>query len=113
MLLVAIANLPQLRNSQRVLNRFQQLGISNVEVLLNRFMENDEIDIDTIENLLNHKIFWKIPNNYFTIMSSINKGIPVSAYNANSNIAVSYEGLAIGIIDKFLKDSIKGGYFGT
>lgn len=112
-LLVAIANLPQLRNSQRVLNRFQQLGISNVEVLLNRFMENDEIDIDTIENLLNHKIFWKIPNNYFTIMSSINKGIPVSAYNANSNIAVSYEGLAIGIIDKFLKDSIKGGYFGT
>ncbi len=34
-------------------------------------MENDEIKIEDVEDVLGQKIYWKIPNNYFTIMSAI------------------------------------------
>ena len=41
-------------------------------------MENDEIKENDIEKVLSKQIYWKIPNNYFAIMSAINKGLPVS-----------------------------------
>ncbi len=47
-------------------------------------MENDEIKVEDVEDVLGKKIYWKIPNNYFTIMSAINKGIPVGLINADS-----------------------------
>ena len=43
--LVTIANLPALRNSQRCLELFDKLGFdsSKTQLLLNRYMENDEV----------------------------------------------------------------------
>ncbi len=104
-LLVCIANLPALRNSQRCLEFFNHSGIDTdkVQILINRFMENDDIKSDDIENLLGKKIFAKIPNNYFTLMSAINKGLPVCDINPASNVAKSYRELAIIISDNIYK----------
>lgn len=95
-LLVTIVNLPAIRNAQRCLELFERLGYSNekVKIVLNRYMENEEIKTEDVEDVLNKKVYWKIPNNYFTIMSAINKGIPVSMVNDMSNIARSYRDLA-------------------
>lgn len=48
-------------------------------------MENDEITVKDVEDALGQKVYSKIPNNYFTIMSAINKGIP-----ARKSIRVQY-----------------------
>lgn len=95
-LLVAIVNLPAIRNCQRCLELFDRLGYSRdkTKIVLNRYMENEEIKIDDVEDVLDRKIYWKIPNNYFTIMSAINKGIPVGLINSESNIARNYRELA-------------------
>ncbi len=95
-LLVTIVNLPAIRNAQRCLELFDRLGYSQdkVKIVLNRYMENEEIKTEDVEDVLNKKVYWKIPNNYFTIMSAINKGIPVSMVNDMSNIARSYRDLA-------------------
>lgn len=120
--LVTIANLPALRNSQRCLELFEKLGFDNAktQILLNRYMENDEVSEKDVENVLGRKIYWKVPNNYFTMMSSINKGIPVSDINPDSNVAKSYRDLALRITDRVYRDSmvkkfenILGGSFGT
>ncbi len=66
-------------------------------------MENDEIKIEDVEDVLGRKIYWKIPNNYFTIMSAINKGIPVGLINADSNISKSYRELAAMLSDNIYK----------
>lgn len=108
--LVTIANLPALRNSQRCLDLFDKLGLQNVNVILNRFMENDDVTISDVEKVINKKIFWKIPNNYFTMMSSINKGIPVSELNPDSNVAKSYRDLALKLTDRVYKDSLSKKY---
>ena len=107
-LLVSVANLPALRNTQRCLELFEKLGYDKekVKIIINRYMENDEIKETDIEKVLSKKIYWKIPNNYFAIMTAINKGIPVSEINDSTNIARSYKDLAQYISDNLYKQNM-------
>lgn len=104
-LLITIVNLPAIRNCQRCLDLFERLGYETekTKIVLNRFMENEEIKVEDVEDVLGKKIYWKIPNNYFTIMSAINKGIPVGLVNPDSNIAQSYRELAAMLSDNIYK----------
>ena len=104
--LVTIANLPALRNSQRCMELFERLGFSKdkVQIVLNRYMENDEVSEHDVEEVLGRKIFWKIPNNYFTMMSSINKGIPVCLANPDSNVSKSYRSMAMRLSDRIFRE---------
>lgn len=106
-LLVSIVNLPAVRNCQRCLDLFENLGYprEKCRVIVNRFMENDEIKIDDVQEAIGRKIYWKIPNNYFTIMSAINKGVPVSSINQDSNVANSYRELAVMLSDNIYKEN--------
>ena len=69
-------------------------------------MENDEVTVEDVEKALNKKVYWKIPNNYFTIMSSINKGLPASYINPSSNIAQCYRELATVLSDNIYKQKV-------
>lgn len=104
-LLVTVANLPALRNTQRCIELFEKLGYDKekTKIIVNRYMENDEIKETDIEKVLSKEIYWKIPNNYFAIMSAINKGIPVSDINDSTNISQSYKGLAQYISDNLYR----------
>ena len=100
-LLVTVANLPALRNTQRCIELFNS-EVSDrdaIQVVVNRYMENDEIGLEDIEKLLAQSVFEKIPNNYFTMMSAINKGVPVSEINNESNVAKAYRSLALKTAD--------------
>lgn len=99
--LATIVNLPAIRNCQRCLELFEKLGFEEdkVQVLINRYMENDEIKAEDVEEVLGKKLYWKIPNNYFTMMSAINKGVPVCDINPDSNVALSYKNLALMVSD--------------
>ncbi len=103
-LLVTIVNLPAIRNCQRCLELFDRLGYSKdkAKIILNRYMENEEIKTEDVEDVLDRKIHWKIPNNYYTIMSAINKGIPVGMVNPDSNIAKNYRDLAAMLSDNMI-----------
>jgi pilus assembly protein CpaE len=103
--LTTIVNLPALRNCQRCLEFFDKLGYERekVQVVVNRYMENDEITAGDIEKLLGRKIYWKIPNNYFTMMSAINKGLPVSVVSPGSNVAESYKDFALQTTDSIYR----------
>ena len=108
-LLVTIVNLPLIRNCQRCLDLFENLEFpaSKTKILINRYLENDEITVEDVEKTLNKAVYWKVPNNYFTIMSSINKGIPVSEVNEQSNITESFSKLASKLADDLFESDIK------
>jgi MinD-like ATPase involved in chromosome partitioning or flagellar assembly len=55
---------------------------------------------------LGEKIYWKIPNNYFSIMEAINKGLPVSDVNSNSNISNNFRDLATKMSDEIVEETI-------
>ena len=113
--LVTIVNLPALRNCQRCLDLFDKLGYDSekVQILINRYMENDEIKAEDVEKLLNKPIYWKIPNNYFTLMAAINKGVTASEINSSSNVAVSYRELAMNVSDSVYRKRIINKYSQT
>ena len=108
-LLTTVVNLPLIRNCQRCIDLFERNNISSdkTKIIVNRYLENDEITIDDVEKALNKKVYRKIPNNYYTIMSSINKGIPVSEVNENSNITESFSQLAVTILESIFEKEIR------
>lgn len=111
-LLATVANLPALRNTQRCLELFDKLGYDRekTKIVVNRYMENDEIKESDVEKVLSRQVYWKIPNNYFAIMSAINKGIPVSEINTSTNVAQSYRELARFMSDNLYKINLKKDY---
>ena len=90
--LVLMVNLPSIRNCQKCLSLFKRLEYDEekIKLVVNRYIEDDEISVDDVEEALNHSIYWKIPNNYFSIMSSINKGIPVTELEEDSEITRNF-----------------------
>jgi len=106
-LLLTTIDLPALRNCQRCLDLFEgeDFDSDKIKILINRYMESDDIKLEDVENLLRKKVFWKIPNNYFTMMSAINLGVPVAEINKDSNVARSYKDLSILISDSIYKQN--------
>ena len=106
--LVTIVNLPALRNCQRILDLFDKLGYDKekTQIVINRYMENDEIKVEDVEQVLGKEVYWKIPNNYFTMMSAINKGVSVSEVNSESNVAISYKNLAMSVSDMVYRNKL-------
>lgn len=100
-LLVSILNLPSVRNCQRCFDLFKRLGYQKekIKLIINRYMENDEIKIEDVEEVLDNNVYYKIPNNYFTIINAINKGLPVSDINQQSNITKAFRELAALLSD--------------
>ena len=107
-LLVSAINVPAVRNCQRCLNAFDRLDYEEekTKIIINRYVENDDIRIEDFEKAVDKPVYWKIPNNYYTITSAICKGKPVCEINNDSNIAKSYRELATDISDNIYKQSI-------
>lgn len=107
-LFTTIVNIPAIRNAQRCLNLFKSRRYpqDKVKVVLNRYMENDEIKLEDIETTFGEKVYWKIPNNYFSIMEAINKGVTVSEVSTNSNIANSFRDFAGKIADDMAETAV-------
>ncbi len=106
--LVTIVNFPALRNCQRILDLFDKLGYDRekTQIVINRYMENDEIKAEDVEKLLEKPVYWKIPNNYFTMMSAINKGVSVAEINPESNVALSYKEFAMSVSDMVYRNKV-------
>jgi pilus assembly protein CpaE len=78
-LLLSMVNMPTIRSTKRCLGVFKQLRYDpeKVKLIVNRYLPDEEISIEDIEYVLEHPVFWKIPNNYMVVMNSINRGIPI------------------------------------
>ena len=57
-------------------------------------MPNEEITVEDVVDALDHPVYWKIPNNYFTVMSAINRGLPISSVDPDANVIESFLDLA-------------------
>ena len=108
-LLITIINLPSVRNCQRCFDLFKRLGYTKdkIKIIVNRYMENDEIKVEDVEEVLGHPVYFKIPNNYFTIINAINKGLPVCEINPHSNNAKSFKELAALLSDNLTYSNTK------
>ncbi len=108
-LYVTPVNYSALKNTKNSISILKENGIAKekIKIILNRYIENDELIIEDIEKELGTEIYKKIPNNYFTVISAINKGISVAEENINSNVAESFRELAVMLSDNIIENSLK------
>ena len=100
-LLLGMLNMASIRNLQKSYELFDNMGFKGdkVKLIINRFIQNSEISIKDVEKTVGADVFYKIPNNYLTLIDAINLGKPVNETNPNSNIAKAYSGLADEILN--------------
>ncbi|MBP2676605.1 MAG: response regulator receiver protein [Deltaproteobacteria bacterium] len=95
-LLVTLLNLPALKNTQRSIELFARLGIldDRVQLVLSRYLPNDEISRESIEGILNCPVFFAVPNDYPTVLSSINRGKLLSETAPEKEVSAAFRKMA-------------------
>ncbi len=98
-LLVSALELPAIRNSKRCIEIFQRLGYGRdkVKLVLNRFVPNRSLATDKFEKSFEYPIFWRIPNDYGSVSSSINSGVPLLESVPESPVTVNLRELAFSL----------------
>jgi len=107
-LLISMVNLPSIRNCQRCMDLFHRLEYrtDKIKLIVNRYMDNEEITVEDVEDALGYEVYWRIPNSYFSVMSAINKGVPVSTIAPNSSIDDSFTELAAKLSDSIIMTTL-------
>ena len=95
-LLVTLLNLPSLKNTGRSIELFARLGIldDRVKLVLSRYLPNDEIPRESIEGILNCTVFHAVPNDYPTVLSSINRGKLLSEIAPGKEVTEAFRKMA-------------------
>jgi len=99
-LLVSLLNLPSLKNTQKCLDLFSRLGLRDerVKLVLSRYLPNDEIPKESIEGIMNAPVFFAIPNDYPTVISSINRGKLLHEIAPGKEVSRSFQGLTAKLL---------------
>lgn len=101
--LVSILNYPCLINTKKLINTFQHLGypsLDRVKVVINRNNGKSSVSLKEAEKSINKRIFWSIPNDYYTTMSAINQGKTLSTVAHKSEINKNIKEFASALLEK-------------
>ena len=96
-LLVTQLDLPCLRNVVRLIqyfDTFDSIG-EKLKVVLNRFgLTDNQISYNKALDTIGREVFWKIPNDYATMVESRNNGVPLILQAPKAKLTRSYIELA-------------------
>ncbi len=96
-LLITQLDLPCLRNVVRLIHYFEQFETlsEKLKVVLNRSGLNDmQISLKKALEIIGREIYWKIPNDYGTMVESRNNGVPLILQAPKTKLTKSYIDLA-------------------
>ena len=82
-------NVPAVRAAAAGLTALRQLGLDNrkLRVVLSRADSDEEVSLRQAREALGAPVFWRIPNDYPTVLSSINQGTPLVLSSPRTEIA--------------------------
>jgi pilus assembly protein CpaE len=95
-LLVTHLSIPALRSTQRTLSICRRLGYSDdkICVVVNRHLSADVLQLTEAEELLEAKIYAKLPNDFQLSGAALHAGVPVVVHQPTSRLARAYVDLA-------------------
>ena len=101
-LLVTSLSIPSIQNTKRCLDIFRRLRYDEdkVKLIINRYNSKhyeSKIDIEQAKKTLDSAIFWMLPNDYSTLIGSINRGEPILFVNQRSDLSDSLVNLIKGL----------------
>jgi pilus assembly protein CpaE len=115
-LLISTLNLPSLKNTQKCLDLFGRLGLRDerVYLVLNRYLPNEEISKESIQGIMNCPVFFAVPNDYPTVISSMNRGKLLREIAPGKEVTLAFRRLADLLVGPKTgtTEQAKGGFFG-
>lgn len=96
-MLVTQMDLPCLRNVVRLIQYFDTLESigDKLQVVLNRFgLSDNQISYNKALDTIGREVFWKIPNDYATMVESRNNGVPLIMQAPKAKLTRSYVEMA-------------------
>ena len=107
-LLTTQLDLPCLRNVVRLLQYFdhQDKLAEKVKVMVNRLgLQDAQISLNKALETIGRDVFWRIPNDYGTMVESRNNGVPLVTYAPKSKLTKEIERLAYALDGSTAPDS--------
>jgi pilus assembly protein CpaE len=104
--LVTNPDVPSIRNAQRLVDRVRQIGAGSerVKILLNRSSDQPVIAPKQIETALGYSIHHTFTNDYRTVSTALNSGVPLALTN-HSEIASQFGAFTKQLVG--LQDGVK------
>ena len=95
-IVLGLFNPKQIKNIQQCYELLEKIGYNKhrIKLMINRVIQNPDDIMEEIENTLDKKIDFTIPNNYLTIIDALNRTSFVEETNPQSNIAKAYKQIA-------------------
>jgi pilus assembly protein CpaE len=95
-LLVTLLNIPSLKNTMKCLELFERLGLRDerVRLVISRYLASDEIPKEKIEGILKLAVYSTVPNDYPTVISSVNRGKLLREIAPEKEVTRSFRHLA-------------------
>ena len=109
--LISKCSLPAMRNAQRVLHGFERLGYSSnrIRLLLNRYQKGQDVSIKEVEKTLGFQVFWSIPNDYKSLIRSIQSGDPLTLQSSSIPLARSFYEMSAQVLGIPIESHPKSG----
>ncbi len=89
-LIISSLDVPTIFNTKRCLDLFQKMGYGaeKVSLVINRHSSMDDINFPSMDKVYDYPVFWRLPNqDDESVLTSINKGIPISQMMPNAKIS--------------------------
>ncbi|OEU48323.1 MAG: hypothetical protein BA871_16870 [Desulfuromonadales bacterium C00003096] len=82
-------SVPAIRNAARLCELLEKHRIpsSKIEVIASRFIKGGTLTLAEVEKTLERRVSWLFPNDFKSVISSINKGIPLMKFNPGCPLA--------------------------
>ncbi|MDT8420466.1 MAG: AAA family ATPase [Desulfuromonadales bacterium] len=98
------------RNASRYRELIQKIGFdpSRIEFVINRYIKGSALSIEEVESTLKKKIFWLFPNDFISVVSSINRGTPLVKFQPGAVLAKNIN----EFVDKMQNPNACGNYRG-
>ncbi len=102
LLVLVQQSVPIIKSVEKLIFLFEEMGIKDkVRIVLNRYVESDEISHKDISSVLGQEIIYKIRNDYKTIISAINSGNLLNAIFPDKRVNKDIKNIAIDITNMF------------
>ncbi|HJV00861.1 MAG TPA: AAA family ATPase [Burkholderiaceae bacterium] len=90
-----VLSLPAVKNARRHIPALTRAGLGDrIKLVVNRYIQRDDISISDLEKVVNMKSFHAIPNGYADVKASINRGVPLATGYPKSPVVRALEELA-------------------
>lgn len=109
-------SVPAIRNAARLCELLEKHRVPSdkVEVIANRFIKGGTLSLAEVEKTLEKRVSWLFPNDFKSVISSINKGIPLLKFSPGCPLSKNLSSFAETLTKHQTNEKFRGirGTFG-